>query len=116
MMEKNRSLNLSRVFKADIVGLAWKFLKGVWSSFSRFLKRSLQPNQGRRPISSNANRAKSTAICPLVGITQFHHAESLTVSELFAKVQWRIPNSTSSQKTAASTNSVASVKNEINWD
>jgi hypothetical protein len=115
-MKKNQGLSSNKVLKADIFSLVGNWLKGIWSSFSRFVRRSLYPNQGRRPISSNGEGAKPTIICPLVGISQFHHADSLTVSELIAKVQWRIPNSTSSQKTGASANSVASVKNEINWD
>jgi len=103
-MKKNQGLSFS---------LVGNWLKGIWSSFIRFVRRSLRPNQGRRPISSNSEGAKPTLICPLVGISQFRHAESLTVSELIAKVEWRIPTS---QKTAASANSVASVKDEINWD
>jgi hypothetical protein len=115
-MKKNQGLSSNKVLKADIFSVVGNWLKGIWSSFSRFLKRSLYPNQGRRPISSNAKGVKATQICPLIGISQFRHAESLTVSELIDKVQWRIPNSSSSQKTAASANSVASVKDEINWD
>jgi hypothetical protein len=115
-MKKNQGLSSNKVLKADIFNVVGNWLKGIWSSFSRLVRRSLYPNQRRRPISSNAEDPQSSVICPLVGISQFRHAESLTVSELIAKVEWRIPTSTSSQKTAASANSVASVKNEINWD
>jgi hypothetical protein len=98
--------------------LFWQWLKGIWSSFSRFVKRITNPNQGRRPSSlnlDNSNSPQTSAhpahISPLVGISQFRNAESLTVGELMAKVQWRVPPT----KTASSA-SVGSVKDEINWD
>lgn len=94
----------------------WQWLKGIWSSFSRFIRRVINPNQGRRPSSANSpnyssSQVRNAHISPLVGISQFRNAESLTVGELMAKVQWRVPPTK-----AASSNSVGSVKDQINWD
>jgi hypothetical protein len=116
-MKNNRGLNLTGILKADMSSLLWNWLKGIWGSFNRFVRRSLYPNQGRR-ASSSANYSDLAHICPLVGISQFRHAESLTVSDLMAKVKWRIPIQTVKVATSATapSASVASVKDEINWD
>lgn len=95
--------------QGSIFKLIWNFLKGIWSSFSRSIGRSLYPNRRRQPVSSNTDTRS-----PLVGISQFRHSESLTVSELLGNVKWQVPNSANSHKTAST--SMISVKDEINWD
>lgn len=119
-MNNNRGSNLTKVWKSGTSDL-WKWIKGLWSSFSRFVRRrnaflwkSLHPNQGRR--SSSSDNPSDSHICPLVGISQFRHAESLTVGDLMAKVQWRNPPSRASKAPTATSASVASVKDEIDWD
>ncbi len=114
-MKNNRGLNLTKVWKADISSL-WKWLKGIWSSFSRLVKRSLNPNKGNRANSINTQLSDITNISPLVGISHFRHPESLTVGDLMAKVQWRVPPSKVSKAATATSASVASVKDEIDWD
>ena len=118
----NRSSNLTKAWKSGTSDL-WKWIKGIWSSFSRFVKRrnaflwkSLHPNQGRRTSTSNS-LSELARICPLVGISQFRHAESLTVGDLMAKVKWQsAPLPKAPVSPSATSTSVASIKDEINWD
>lgn len=110
-MKNNRGLNFPKIAKMDVSNL-WKWLKGIWSSFSRFIKRSLNPNKGNR-VNPNT-QSNIVNLSPLVGISQFRHPESMTVGDLMAKVQWRTPPAKVS-KTATSA-SVSSVKDEIDWD
>jgi len=115
-MNNNRGSKVTKAGKANISDL-WKWLKGIWSSFSRFVRRSLRPNQGRRTNSNSTHISELAHICPLVGISQFRHAESLTVGELMAKVKWQsAPLPKAPVSPTATSSSVASVKDEINWD
>jgi hypothetical protein len=86
--------------------LSW--IKGVWGSFSRFVMRLLRPNRGRR--SSQSISTQGDRLSPLMGVEQFHNAEALTVGNLMANVQWRVP------KPASSNPSVGSVRDQIKWD
>jgi hypothetical protein len=118
-MKKKSGNNLSKILQADFTGLIWNFLRGIWSSFSRFVRRSLYPNQPRTTLKDKTQNPKPTLICPLIGISQFRKAESLTVGDLIAKVQWQTPGkSVNSSKlgTNSSSTSMASVKDQIQWD
>jgi len=101
--------NLVKLFleelSTEISGLR-TWLQGVWSSLRRLIKRSLHPRSRQPSHTVNAQ------VSPLMGLEQFRHPESLTVGNLMAKVQWRIPKPT---KTAGSP-SIATVREEINWD
>jgi hypothetical protein len=118
-MKNNRSQNLSKVINTNISDLFWRWIKGVWSSFSRFVRRQnsflwkfLNPHQGRRASSQiNHKSTNPIHISPLVGISQFGNAEFLTVGDLMSKVQWQVPISPTAKSV-----SVDSVKDEINWD
>jgi len=83
--------------------ISW--FKGILGSLNRWLKRLLLPKQGRRAKSISTSPMHSP---PLLGIDKFRQAETLTVQELMAKVQWQFP------KQAPKT--VASVREQIDWD
>ncbi len=82
--------------------ISW--FKGIWGKLNRWLKRRLSPKRGRRDGLMTSPSHSS----PLLGVDQFRHHEALTVQELMAKVQWKLPKQ--AQKT------VSSVREQINWD
>jgi hypothetical protein len=126
-MKKKSGLGLNQVLQTDIFGLLWRSLKGIWGSFSRFMRRSLNPNTGKRPsIDKYASTDKHAAVnqytranhlhvSPLVGVRNSHNIESVTVETLFATVKWQIPIQAASASTV-STPTVSSVKDQISWD
>jgi hypothetical protein len=115
-MKKKSNRSSVNILKTDVSGLLWRWLKGIWGGFNRFIKRSLNPSTGKRPITANVrpranqNKRVSLHISPLVGVPSSHNIESMTVSNLFATVQWNIPTQTSTPAT------VFSVKDQISWD
>jgi hypothetical protein len=118
-MKKKNSPNSVNILKTDISGLLWRWLKGIWSGFNRFIKRSLNPSTGKRPsgagISAKPSQHKSVSLrSPLVGVPKSHNIESLTVGKLFATVRWNVPTQTSTQISTPAT--VTSVKDQISWD
>ncbi len=115
-MKKKNNPSSANILKTDVSGLLWRWLKGIWSGFNRWIKRSLNPSTGKRPstggISARASQHKSVPlhVSPLVGVPKSHNVESLTVRNLFAIVRWNVPTQTSTPAT------VASVKDQISWD
>ncbi len=129
-MKKKNVLN--QILKTDISGLLWRWVKGVWGSLNRYFKRSLNPRNGNRPITTQhnnkhttndkqANAGKSINISPprmikplhlspLVGVAKFHNIESLTVGNLLATVRWKVAEQ------ASNTATITSVKDKISWD
>ncbi len=115
-MKKKSGLSKTPVVKTNIFGFLWQCLKGAWGSFSRFIKRSLNPSTGKRQtavtIRTRASQQKSVPlhVSPLVGVPKSDNVESMTVVQLFATVQWNVATQTSAPAT------VASVKDQISWD
>lgn len=106
---KNNHNSSKKSHEKSRPNLFWRWLKGIWGSFSRFMRRSLNPSQGKRPSSVIHSRTHHAHISPLVGTSKFTNIQSLTVGELLSQVQWR----SSSSKDSSSVNSL---KDEINWD
>ena len=113
-MKKKNSPSSTNILQTDVSGLLWRWLKGVWSGFNRWIKRSLNPSKGKRPtggISPKASQHKRIPlhVSPLVGVPS-HNIEAMTVGNLFATVRWNVPTQTSTPAT------VTSVKDQISWD
>ncbi len=106
-MRRSRSKNSSRIPGTGIFNQLLSLAEGVWSSLRRFLRRLLLPNRGRR------NRVEVQAenshdFCPLVGLEKFRKAESLTVDELMANVEWRgVERNTQRRKSKPALNKTA---------
>jgi hypothetical protein len=115
-MKKKSGLSKNPVAKTNIFGFLWRCLKGAWGSFSRLIKRSLNPSTGKRQVAgvtrtrTSQHRSVPLHVSPLVGVPKSHNVESLTVVQLFATVRWN----DSTQASAPAT--VASVKDQISWD
>ena len=114
-MKKKNNPSSVNILKTDVSGLLWRWLKGIWSGFNRWIKRSLNPSTGKRPsaggVSAKASQHQRVSLySPLVGVPQSHNVESLTVGKLFATVRWNVPTQTSTPAT------VTSVKDQISWD
>ncbi len=110
-MKRNRDQHFIKILRTDVPSLFLIWLKGVWSSLRRLAMRLLRPKRGRRNYTGASFERASNS--PLVGVEQFRHAESLTVRDLMAKVQWRVPKSSAKTSTATS---ISSIREEINWE
>jgi hypothetical protein len=86
---RNHRQGSTKNSKTDSSNLFLSWLQGIWSSLRRFIRRLLRPNRGRR-IQVELHSADAR-ISPLMGTEKFRRAESLTMGELMAKVQWRAP-------------------------
>ncbi|GBO51550.1 hypothetical protein APA_514 [Pseudanabaena sp. lw0831] len=116
-MKKKNSPSSVNILKTDVSGLLWRWLKGIWSGFNRWIKRSLNPSTGKRPstvvdIRTRASQQKRVVlhVSPLVGVRNSHNVESLTVEKLFATVKWQSTTQTSNSST------ISYVKDKISWD
>lgn len=78
------------------------WLRGVWTSFCRFLHRLLRPN--RLKYKDRQTQVHSSLDVPITGISQIDGYAHLTVSGLLSKVQWRVSKPS------------RSLDDSINWD
>lgn len=108
-MTRNRS------HSNGISGNLWRWIKGALGRLQRFAMRLFRPNRGR-PSSAEMS-SENFHTCPLLGVKQFRCAESLTVEDLMAKVQWRFPKATpKATPNTSSSPSINSIRTQINWN
>ncbi|MCS6959297.1 MAG: hypothetical protein RMK91_04540 [Pseudanabaenaceae cyanobacterium SKYGB_i_bin29] len=65
-----------------------RWLRGIWTSFCRWLNRLLRPN--RLKYKDRQLQAQSELDIPITGISHIDGYTNLTVSGLLSKVQWQL--------------------------
>ncbi len=108
----------------------WQWLKGIWTSFVRWCKRTVNPRKktnilftpirlwSRRTVTNSVGLWQDchpdVKIKTVIGIENLRNAEFLPIEHLMSQVHWKLPKASRASVTNEVT--IGSVKSEIQWD